>query len=101
MEPSAAEFEELYRLDLDERELHAPVGRGRGPHKPLSLRSKQPPVKEMPHCHGLPVFLASRGALPRPAGCDWCFAMGRGRGRGYYKYHLTINLILIALQLNY
>ena len=44
-EPSEAELEALYRLDRDERDLHAPVGRGRGPHKPWSLRSKQPPVK--------------------------------------------------------
>ena len=87
-------FENLVReLEEEEKRIaRMTAGRGRGPHRMRNYIS-QPSVlvtKEIPHCHGLPTYLARRGALSRPApgrGCEWCFALGRGRGRGYYKYH--------------
>ena len=79
-------------LENEEKEMYMSVDRGRGPHQIRKYISR-PPVqikKEIPHCHGLPAFLATRGALSRPCapgrGCEWCFAMGRGIGRGYCKY---------------
>ena len=78
--------------EKEERDVYMSVGRGRGPHQIRNYLSR-PPVqikKEITHCHGLPAFLATRGALSRPApgrDCQWCFAMGRGRGCGYCKDH--------------
>ena len=87
-------FENMVReLEEEEKRIaRMTAGRGRGPHR-MRIYISQPSVlvtKEIPHCHGLPTYLARRGALSRPApgrGCEWCFALGRGRGRGYCKYH--------------
>ena len=86
---------ERMALELEEEErqiTYMTAGRGRGPHQIRNYISRPPVVikKEIPHCHGLPVSLASRGALSRPApgrGCSFCYVMGRGRGRRYCKYH--------------
>ena len=91
--PDADEYFASLTLELEEEEkdIYKSVGRGRGPHQ-IRNYSSRPPVqtkKRVPHCHGLPVFLATRGAMSRPApgrSCDWCFAMGRERNRGYCKY---------------
>ena len=92
--PEAEDYFENFTLKLEreEKEVYMSVGRGKGPHQIRNYMSR-PAVKikkEIPHCHGLPVSLASRGALSRPAlgrGCDLCYILGRGRGRGYCKYH--------------
>ena len=74
------------------KKIYMSIGRGRGPHQFRNYVSR-PPVqikREIPHCHGLPALLATRGALSRPApgrGWEWCFATRRGRGRGYCKDH--------------
>ena len=44
------------------------VGQGFGPHQ-IKNYSSCPPIqikKEIPHCHGLPAFLATRGARHDP-----------------------------------
>ena len=93
----SAETEEYFaklsvELENEDKETYMSVGLGRGPQQVRNYLSR-PPVqikKEIPHCHGLPAFLATRGALSRPAsgrGCEWCFAMGRGRGHGYCEDH--------------
>ena len=80
-------------LEEEERQItYMTAGRGRGPHQIRNYISRPPIIvkKEIPHCHGLPASMASRGALSRPApgrGCDFCYVMGRGRGTGYCKYH--------------
>ena len=87
-------FENMVReLEEEEKRIaRMAAATGRGPHQMRNYLS-QPSVlvtKEIPHCHGLPTYLARRGALSRPApgrGCQWHFALGRGRGRGYCKYH--------------
>ena len=62
-------------LENEEKEVYMTVGRGRGPHQIrnyLSLPTVQI-KKEIPHCHGLPAFLATRWALSLPApgrGCE-------------------------------
>ena len=87
-------FENMVReLEEEEKRIaRMTAGRGRGPHQMRNYLSRPSVLvtKEIPHCHGLPTYLARRGALSRPApgrGCEWCFALGRGRGRGYCKYH--------------
>ena len=92
--PEAEDYFEKLTLELEreEKEIYMCVGSGRGTHQIRNYISR-PPVqikKEIPRCHGLPAFLATRGALSRIApgrGCELCFAMGRGRGRGYCKDH--------------
>ena len=87
-------LEEMIReLEEEEKRIaYMSAGRERGPHQ-LRNNYGRPTVrvtKEIPHCHGLPTYLATRRALSRPApgrSCEWCFAIGRGRGRGYCKYH--------------
>ena len=83
----------LRELEEEEKRItRMTAGRGRGPHQTRAYL-RQPEItimKEIPRCHGLPTYLARRGALSRPApgrGCEWCFALGRGRGRGYCKQH--------------
>ena len=86
-EPPLPDLEALCRVDLDEKNLYVSAGRGRGPHK-MRNYAIQPPVKvvkELPHCLGLPVFLATRGVLARPApgrNYNYCPEIARGRGKG-------------------
>ena len=50
-------------LEIEERDVYMYVGRGRGPDQIRNYLSRPPKhiEKEIPHCHGLPAFLATRG----------------------------------------
>ena len=82
-------------IEQEERKItDMTAGRGRSPHQTRDYISRPSVVikKEIPHCHGLSVWLASRGALsPAAPGrnftcCSEVAGFGRGRSRGYYKY---------------
>ena len=83
----------IRELEEEERKFaYMTAGRGRGPHQIRNYITRPPVVinKDIHLCHSLPVSMASKGALSRPApgrGCDFCYVLGRGRGRGYCKYH--------------
>ena len=70
--PEAQEYFEkmVHELEQEEKTIaYMTAERGRGPHQIRDYISRPPVVikKVIPHCHGLPVYLASRGALSRPA----------------------------------
>ena len=84
-------------LELEQEEqkiAYMTAGRGRGPHQVRNYISRPPVVtkKEIPHCRALPLSLASRGALSRPAPgrnftcCSGIPGFGRGHGQGQSKY---------------
>ena len=66
--------EYLAKLELDmgneaKKEAYLTAGRGRGPNQVRNYVSRLSVLikKKIPYCHGLPLSLASRGALSRPA----------------------------------
>ena len=84
-----------FELEQEEKKkAYMTAGRGRGPHQVRNYISRPPFVvkKEIPHCRALPLTLASRGALSRPAPCrnfTFCSGIpgfGRGHGQGQSKY---------------
>ena len=86
---------EVRELDEEERKIRdMKAGRGRGPLQSRKYNGRPPVIirKEIPHCYALPLSLATRGALSRPApGRDFTccgsipgFGRGRGQGRGNY-----------------
>ena len=95
--PEEMQYLEKMVLDLEEEEKkieYMKAGRGRGPH-PVRKYISRPSIvvkKGIPHCHGLPLSLASRGALSRPAPgrnftcCSEIPGFGRGHGQGHSKY---------------
>ena len=95
--PEEMQYLEKMVLDLEEGEKkieYMKAGRGRGPHQVRKYISRPSIVvkKEIPHCHGLPLSLASRGALSRPAPgrnftcCSGIPGFGRGHGHGQSKH---------------
>ena len=95
--PEEMQYLEKMVLDLEEEEKkieYMKAGRRRGPHQVRKYVSRPSIVvkKEVPHCHGLPLSLASRGALSRPApGRNFTCSsgipgFGRGHGQGQSKY---------------
>ena len=95
--PEEMQYLEKMVLDLEEEEKkieYMKAGTGRGPHQVRNYISRPSIVvkKEIPPCHGLPLSLASRGALSRPAPgrnftcCSGIPGFGRGRGQGQSKY---------------
>ena len=95
--PEEMQYLEKMVLDLEEEEKkieYMKAGRGRGPHQVRKYVSRPSIVvkEEIPHCHGLPLSLASRGALSRPAPgrnftcCSGIPGFGRGHGQGQSKY---------------
>ena len=81
-------------LEQEEKKIaYMTAGRGRGPHHVRNYISCHPVViKEIPHCRALPLSLASRGALSRPAPgrnftcCSGIPGFGRGHGQRQSKY---------------
>ena len=87
---------EVRELDEEERKIRdMKAGRGRGPLQSRKYNGRPPVIirKEIPHCYALPLSLASRGALARPAPgrnftcCSSITVFGRGRGQGRGNYH--------------
>ena len=66
--PTAHELAAMYSSD-NEKDVYMSDGRGRGPHilRNYSCRPAVRVTEEIPHCHGLSTYLATRGALSRPA----------------------------------
>ena len=84
----------VHELEQEEKKIaYMTAGRGRGPHQIRDYISRPPVVikKEIPHRLGLPICLATRGALSRPAPgrdftcCAGVAGFGRGRAQGCYK----------------
>ena len=84
--------QELREMEEEERFI-TKMTAGRGRSRGTRILNGRPPViirKEIPHCRAIPLSLASRGALSRPApGRDYSccsgipgFEIGRGQGRG-------------------
>ena len=92
--PEEMQYLEKMVPDLEEEEKkteYMKAGRRRKVRKYISCPSIVV-KKEIPHCHGLPLSLASRGALSRPAPgryftcCSGIPGFGRGHGQGQSKY---------------
>ena len=95
--PEEMQYLEKMVLDLEEEEKkieYMKAGRRRGPNQVRKYISRPSVVvkKEIPHCHGLPLSLASREAVSRPAPgrnftcCSGVPGFGRGHGQGQRKY---------------
>ena len=87
---------EVREMDEEERKIRdMKAGRGRGRHQSRKYNGRPPVIirKEIPHCHALPLSLAPRGALSRPAPgrnftcCSGIPGFGRGQGQGRGNYH--------------